>query len=273
MANVDPSLDRIYDNLWQAGTLERWAAKQPDLQPRGPDDLLSLVTGIGLGPTTSILDVGCGQGVHACELAQRFGSCVVAVDPVESNLATARDRVRRHNLGDHVRVEPGRIEHLSFPSSSFALVWCRSVIVHLPALSPAFAECWRVLAPGGFLMLQTGYATPSLEPYEGALLRQRLGFLEPSMHRPDVEAAFTGVGFTTVRSEQYASEFAEFYEQADGRCGRYLAGIARFQRAEPELIEHFGREAYDAALGMYYWQVYQMLGKISYHAYLLKKTP
>lgn len=123
------------------------------------------------------------------------------------------------------------------------------------------------------MMLQTGFATALLEPQEGATLRRRLGFLEDSMLQPHVEAAFAEAGFTVTRSEAYGSEFAEFYDEQDNRCARYLTGIARLQRAEAALVNHFGRAQYETALGMYYWQVYQMLGKISYHAYLLAKLP
>jgi SAM-dependent methyltransferase len=265
------SLDAIYDDLWSVSALVCWATEQQALRARAPSHLFDLVAGIGLTSVATILDVGCGQGDHACELARRFGARVVAVDPVQSNLEYTHERVRRNNLATRVQVRKGFIEQLPFSDEAFDLVWCRSVIVHLPALLPAFRECWRVLARGGFMMLQTGFATTLLEPQEGALLRRRLGFLEESMLRPKVEAALLEVGFTLVRSETYGSEFAEFYEDQEGRCARYLTGIAQLQRAEETVVDNFGRASYETALGTYYWQVYQMLGKISYHAYLLAR--
>ena len=271
-SSADRSLDVIYDDLWRVNSVARWATEQQSLEPRPPSHLFDLVTGIGLTPVATVLDVGCGQGDHACELVRRFGARVVALDPVESNLKSVHERVERNNLAGRVQVQKGIIEQLPLPDGEFDLVWCRSVIVHLPALLPAFCECWRVLADGGFMMLQTGFATPLLEPQEGALLRRRLGFYKESMLRPHVEAAFLEAGFTVVRSEAYGSEFAEFYEEQEKRCARYLTGIARLQRAEATLVDHFGRASYETALGTYYWQVYQMLDKISYHAYLLAKT-
>jgi ubiquinone/menaquinone biosynthesis C-methylase UbiE len=269
--SADRSLDAIYEDLWSVNALVCWATEQQVLRARAPSHLFDLVAGIGLTSVATILDVGCGQGDHACELARRFGARVVAVDPVQSNLEYTHERVRRNNLATRVQVQKGFIEQLPFSDETFDLVWCRSVIVHLPALLPAFRECWRVLARGGFMMLQTGFATTLLELQEGALLRRRLGFLEESMLRPKVEAALLEVGFTFVRSETYGSEFAEFYEDQEGRCARYLTGIAQLQRAEETVVDNFGRASYETALGTYYWQVYQMLGKISYHAYLLAR--
>jgi ubiquinone/menaquinone biosynthesis C-methylase UbiE len=262
----------IYDDLWTIGEVERWARQQPCLRPRTPGHLFELVSRIGLDRNASILDVGCGQGDHARELATRFGAHVVALDPVESSVLRARQRVEEESLTGQVDVEQGVIEDLRFADATFDLVWCRSVIVHLRALGPAFRQCSRVLVPGGSMMLQTGYRTGLLEAQEAAILRQRLGFVEASMDRSLVEASFLAAGFTITRSESYGSEFAETYEAESGRCAHDLVGIARLQRVETPLVEQFGRAAYETALGMYYWQVYQMLGKISYHAYLLTKS-
>jgi len=265
------AMDAIYDDLWNAGEVERWASAQDGLQPRIPSRLFDLVADIGLNPSSCVLDVGCGQGDHTCELASRFGVQVMAMDMVESSLESTRQRIAEKNLAAQVRVQKGVIEQLPFADGEFALVWCRSVIVHLPQVLPAFQQCWRVLEPGGHMLLQTGYATSLLEPQEAARLRQRLGFVEESMQRPQVEAALQTAGFTIVQSEAHGSEFAEFYEQREGRCAHHLIGIARLQRAEAAIVARFGRALYETALGMYYWQVYQMLGKISYHAYLLEK--
>ncbi len=262
-------MDAVYGDLWSAANVERWAAAQEELRPRPPDHLLELVTGLGLGPASAILDVGCGRGDYACKLAARFRSQVVATDPVQSCVDTTRALVREEGLEGLVRVGGGSIENLAFPAASFDLVWCRGVIVHLPELLPALRECRRVLVPGGFMMLQTGYATDLLEPGEGATLRRRLGFVEASMRRATVEEALRTVGLVVLRSEEYGSEFAEFYESSDGRCAQHLMGIARLQRAEEAVVDHFGRATYETALGMFHWQVYQLLGKVSYHAYLL----
>lgn len=271
MSSSERAMDAIYDDLWHVGQVEQWAAAQQNLQPRTPARLFEMVAEIGLNPTSQILDVGCGQGDHACELALRFGAQVEALDLVESSLESARQCVAQKNLTGQVRVHKQAIETLSFADDTFDLVWCRSVIVHLTDLVAAFRQCWRVLGAGGFMLLQTGYATSLLEAQEAARLRQRLGFVEESMQRPQVEAALQTAGFTIVQSEVHGSEFAEFYEQQEGRCAHHLMGIARLQRAEAAVVERFGRPIYETALGMYSWQVYQMLGKISYHAYLLQK--
>jgi len=265
------SMTTIYDDLWNVDGIEQWLSEQDALKPRSPSSLFDLVADIGLDATTPILDAGCGQGHYAVELVKRFGSPVAALDPVESSIASARQTAAENNLADRISVHKGEMEALPFADDYFTLVWCRSVIVHLPDLLPVFQECNRVLRPGGWMMLQTGYAAPHLTSYERATLCTRLGFYSPSLEQTTVESCLEDSGLGIVRSESHSSEFAEFYELRDGRCAKHLMGMAKLLRAEEMVVERFGRNLYETALGMYSWQIYQMMGKISYHAYLLQK--
>jgi SAM-dependent methyltransferase len=265
------SMTTIYDDLWNVDGIEQWLASEERLQPRSPSSLFDLVADIGLNETTPILDAGCGLGIYAGEMVKRFGSRVVALDPVESNIASARAVAAENNFGERMAVHKGEIESLPFADGHFALVWCRSVIVHLPALLPAFLECKRVLRPGGHLMLQTGYATPEMTGLESETLCRRLGFYPQMLQQQVVESAIHETDFQILRSESYRSEYAEFYELRDGRCAKHLMGMAKLLRGEELVVERFGRNLYETALGMYAWQIYQMMGKISYHAYLLRK--
>ena len=265
------SMTTIYDDLWNVDGIEQWLAGEERLQPRSPTSLFDLVADIGLDSTTPILDAGCGLGNYAAELVKRYGSPVTALDPVESNIARARQVAAENNFGAQISVHKGEMESLPFADGHFALVWCRSVIVHLPALLPVFQECWRVLRPGGYVMLQTGYATPEMTSLESESLCRRLGFYAETLQQATVEAAISGAGFQVVRSESYRSEYAESYELRDGRCAKHLMGMAKLLRGEELVVERFGRNLYETALGMYAWQIYQMMGKISYHAYLLQK--
>ncbi len=102
-------------------------------------------------------------------------------------------------------------------------------------------------------------------------LCRRLGFYSETLECETVEAALQEAGSQVVRSEAHQSEYAEFYELHDGRCARYLMRMEKLMRGESLVVDRFGRELYKTVLGIYSWQIYQMMGKISYHAYLLKK--
>lgn len=91
-----------------------------------------------------VLEIGCGTGRLAHELATREGARVLALDVSEAMVARARVR------GVDARV--GRAEALPFKRGWFDAVVARMAI-HLVDRQRAFAEAARVLAPGGRIVV------------------------------------------------------------------------------------------------------------------------
>src|SRR5258707_10258554 len=105
-----------------------------------------------LGPVSGlhVLDAGCGPGLYTTELLDRGGE-VTAFDasPVMVELAKAqvagRARVDRAVLG----------EPLPYPGGAFDLIVCALAIHYADDRGAAFAEFFRVLRPGGALVVST----------------------------------------------------------------------------------------------------------------------
>jgi SAM-dependent methyltransferase len=95
-----------------------------------------------------VLDVGCGTGRLAAELAGR-GAKVWGVDTSEEMLEQARRR-----LGGSVGLKLARAEALPFRAAWFERVVLRCV-VHLVDRARAIPEVARVLAPGGKVVIAT----------------------------------------------------------------------------------------------------------------------
>ena len=114
------------------------------------------------------LDLGCGHGVHAVELA-RLGYRVVGVEP--SSLAW---HARRRGA----MLVAGSGTALPFGDGAFDFVYAIGVLHHLPTeLRPGvFAEIRRVLEPDGLLMVhETNPRNPVFRFYMGyvfSLLRR-----------------------------------------------------------------------------------------------------
>ncbi|MFC4858081.1 methyltransferase domain-containing protein [Actinophytocola glycyrrhizae] len=104
----------------------------------------SLVGALGPLAGRDVLDVGCGTGDDARELAA-LGARVVATDISDAMLAEARRR------GGAVRFVREDVHALSFPSASFDGVRVKLVRQHSPAIDTADDELVRVLRPGGRL--------------------------------------------------------------------------------------------------------------------------
>lgn len=97
-----------------------------------------------------VLDIGCGDGLLAAELAAS-GARVVGVDPDPAVLRAARERAdtAQHRIG----FLSGRIEALPFDAARFDLVTAVTVLCFVRDEAAAWRETARVLRPGGRLVI------------------------------------------------------------------------------------------------------------------------
>ncbi len=97
-----------------------------------------------------LLDVGCGDGAMAFELA-RQGATVTALDADPSMIAAAR--LRAKNEATHVQFVEGNAETLPFGDSTFDVVVAVTVLCFVQDAEHAVKEIARVLRPGGRLVI------------------------------------------------------------------------------------------------------------------------
>jgi len=92
-----------------------------------------------------VLEVGCGTGL-VLEPLSRMASKAVGIDISPGMLARAKER--------GLEVHEACATALPFPDASFDCVVSFKVLAHVEAIQAALAECSRVLAPGGHLVLE-----------------------------------------------------------------------------------------------------------------------
>lgn len=126
-----------------------------------PQSALDLFCGVG-NPFTlgeihegeSVLDVGCGAGVDTMIAAIMVGPTgqVVGVDMSSEMLERARDNLSRADLCN-VSFQKLSAEDLPFPDQSFDVVISSGVFNLIPDKLTALTEVFRVMKPGGRLMM------------------------------------------------------------------------------------------------------------------------
>jgi ubiquinone/menaquinone biosynthesis C-methylase UbiE len=106
-------------------------------------------------PGDAVLDVGCGTGTLAMDVARRMGRAgrVAGVDPGSQQIARARAKTARRHMP--IEFQIGVIEQLAFPDQTFDVVLSTLMMHHLPAglKRQGLAEIARVLKPGGCLVI------------------------------------------------------------------------------------------------------------------------
>ncbi|MBI2484243.1 class I SAM-dependent methyltransferase [Candidatus Uhrbacteria bacterium] len=98
----------------------------------------------------SVLDFGCGNGVHLPYLASLAAS-VTGIDLSEASLAIARRRIANLPVREHIQLKKMDCEHLEFPDNSFDVVFDGGVFSSLD-FERALSEIARVLKPDGILI-------------------------------------------------------------------------------------------------------------------------
>lgn len=121
------------------------------IHPGGRRSTEALLQRAGFESGHRVLDVGCGVGGTAIEIARRFGANVMAVDISPLMLDRARANVHHAHLDEHVTVEHGDILALAFPDDSFDHVIAEAVTMFVDRPRAA-QELVRVCKPGGAVL-------------------------------------------------------------------------------------------------------------------------
>lgn len=129
-----------------------------------------------LGDITSkkILDVGAGTGRISVELARR-GADVTALDVSKEMLNILKLK------NSHIKTVVGDGEHIPFEQNTFDVVVAAFFIVHLKNPTYFFEEAYRVLKPGGVLVVTNinQKEPPEVKTAEGMIK------IESYYHRPE----------------------------------------------------------------------------------------
>lgn len=202
--HLDPNYVRGYD---------RKAAFDPS------EDLERLLSR-GLGPNSTVVDLGCGTGVFSLAAAAS-GATVIAVDVSEPMLQALRSKARARGLTGVEAVRAGFLtyEHRGAPAD---FIYSRNALHHLPDFWKALAlqRIAGMLAPGGGLLLRD--LVYSFEPADAT---ERLeAWLASASKVP-------GVGWTREELELHIrtehSTFAWLLEPMLAKAGLAIDSISR----------------------------------------------
>jgi SAM-dependent methyltransferase len=115
---------------------------------------LELLRRAGARPGLSCLEVGCGGGDVACDLARMVapGGHVLATDIDRPQLAIASSEAEAQGL-DNIAFRYSDITR-EIPDGPFDFIHARFVLTHIPNPADALARMKSVLRPGGVVVLE-----------------------------------------------------------------------------------------------------------------------
>lgn len=158
-AELDPMAFKLrdaasYDSVTQ--TFDRFTQRFSEPLAR---ELIALAR---LRPGERVLDIGTGTGVVALAASRevRPTGHVVGVDLSEGMLRTATDRAGAAGLLDSIEFSQMDAEALDISDGSFDVVLSLFALLHFPNPVKALSEMYRVLRPGGRLVVAVGSGPP-----------------------------------------------------------------------------------------------------------------
>ena len=159
-----------------------------------PVALASLVEG------ETVLDLGSGAGFDCFLAANRVGERgkVIGVDMTPEMIEKARENAQMSNCAN-VEFRLGEIENLPAADNSVDVVISNCVINLSPDKKRVFGEAFRVLKPGGRLMVSDIVLLKELPDFIKSSVAAYVGCVSGAMMKDEYTEAIKGAGFQEVK--------------------------------------------------------------------------
>ena len=148
----------------------------------------------------TVLDLGSGAGFDCFLAANKVGEKgrVIGVDMTPEMLEKARENARKNNY-TNVEFRLGEIESLPVADNFVDIIISNCVINLSPDKNRVFREAYRVLKPGGRLMVSDIVLTKELPDFIRSSVQAYIGCISGAMLEEEYLGAIEAAGFKDVR--------------------------------------------------------------------------
>jgi SAM-dependent methyltransferase len=130
-----------------------------------------------LDATQKALEVACGSGGVTCRIARETGASCVGVDINPHGIEAATRRAEREGLTGRVAFQiVDASQRLPFADASFDVVFCNDSVNHLADRAAVLRDWYRVLRPGGRLLVTDPIVVTGQLSNEEMRIRSSIGF-------------------------------------------------------------------------------------------------
>ncbi|QNI31733.1 methyltransferase domain-containing protein [Alloacidobacterium dinghuense] len=132
---------------------------------------------LAVTPNSHTLEIGCGSGRYALQIAETTGCSIVGLDVNEAGIRNAKALVNARGLSGRVFFEHcDASEGLPFRHASFDAAFANDVICHIPRRLSLLLEVFRVLKPLGRLLFSDALVIGGAISHEEIATRSSIGY-------------------------------------------------------------------------------------------------
>jgi tocopherol O-methyltransferase len=204
---------------------------------------------------SAILDAGCGIGGSALYLCDRFPTATaIGLTLSPRQAARANERAQAAGLAERAQFQVTDVLHTPFPDAHFDFIWSLESGEHYPDKAQFFQESYRLLKPGGKLLMATWCHRPTTS-LAGPLTESEQWHLENLyqvyhlpyvLSLPDYVNLAQQSGYSNIRTADWSDAVAPFWDAVIDSVFQWEAIAGLLQSGWPTVQGTF-------ALGLMRW--------------------
>jgi SAM-dependent methyltransferase len=169
---------------------------------------------------SSVLEIGCGSGRYALQVAETTGCKVIGLDLNAEGIRNANTLAEQRNLSTQVRFQQCDVSQpLPFADKTFDAIFSNDVFCHIPGRPALLRELWRVMKPGSRILYSDALVVGGMLSNQEIATRSVIGyylFVPPGENEKMIQASgfrLINVTDTTAKAAEVARRWHDAREK------------------------------------------------------------
>ena len=130
-----------------------------------------------LSSASNVLEIGCGSGRYALQIAGHVGCRIVGLDINAAGIDNANHLAAGRNLSSQVKFQVADVSRpLAFGDAAFDAVLSNDVLCHVRGRLALLREIFRVMKPGGRFLFSDALVIGGMISHEEVAARSAIGY-------------------------------------------------------------------------------------------------